>query len=400
MTYEKQTYIPRGIEHAITESLENFPVTALLGPRQCGKSTLAKKIIEREPNALFLDLERPADQRKLEDPEFLFQSHQDYLICIDEVQMGAELFPTIRVEVDSLRKAGRFLLLGSASQDLIRKSAETLAGRIHYNELTPFTQGELSCFGSPFTGEKARNNHWLRGGFPDSIQASSNRLSRIWREDFIRTFLERDLNQFGFTVPTSRMRHFWTMLAHYHGQVSNLSKIGQSLGVTHPTVRHYMEIMEQTFMVRVLMPLATNTKKRLVKSPKIYLRDSGILHTLLEIDEFNHLLGHPIAGASWEGWCIEQICAQLPEWRASYYRTASGNEVDLILDYGNQRLAFEFKLSRAPKTQRGLSESLEVLKPDQCWIIAPVKESWKLRDGIIVSPIQQVIQELENLSKP
>ena len=397
MTNKKQIYLQRSLRSPVVESLGYFPVTALLGPRQCGKSTLARKIVGDNPKSLFLDLERPADQRKLEDAEFLFHTHRDHLICIDEVQLRTDLFPLIRVEVDAQREPGRFLILGSASQDLIQNSAETLAGRIHFAELTPFVQEELIRHGAPFTGERARNQHWLRGGFPDSLLAPSDRLSQIWREDFIRTFLERDLNQFGFSIPVSRMRNFWTMLAHYQGQISNLSKIGQSLGVTHPTVRHYLEVMEQTFMVRILRPLEVNTKKRLVKSPKVYLRDSVILHALLEIEQLSQLLGHPVAGASWEGWCIEQICAALPGWRASYYRTASGNEVDLIMEYGGRRLAFEFKLSRSPKVQRGLSESLKLLKPNKCWVVAPVEESWELRNGVIVAPIDEVLSELGTL---
>lgn len=394
MSFKKQDYVGRELEKAVRESLEYFPVTALLGPRQCGKSTLARQVVASFSESLFLDLERPADQRKLEDAEFLFNTHRNRLICIDEVQLRADLFPLIRVEVDERREAGRFLLLGSASQELIQQGSESLAGRIHFSELTPFMQSELIEYGEPFIGEEARNRHWLRGGFPDALQAPSDRLSRIWREDFIRTFLERDLNQFGFSLSAQRMRHFWTMLAHYHGQISNLSKIAQSLGVTHPTVRHYLEIMEQTFMVRVLRPLEINTKKRLIKSPKVYLRDSGVLHTLLEIDRLDQLLGHPVAGASWEGWCIEQICSALPGWRPSYHRTASGNEVDLIMEYGGQRLAFEFKLSRSPKVQRGLSESLALLQPDRCWIVAPVEESWELRNGVEIAPIDQVLSEL------
>lgn len=340
-------------------------------------------------NTVYLDLEKPSDHRKLEDPEFFFHTHRDPLICIDEIQMGPALFPIIRVEVDADRRPGRFLILGSASQDLIRNSSETLAGRIHFLELTPFHYNELLQRASREYADP--NPAWIRGGFPDSLLAPSDKVSYQWREDFIRTFLERDIPQFGFTIPAITMRRFWTMLAHHHGQTLNASKLGQSLGVTHPTIKKYLDIMTQTYMVRVLSPLGVNIKKRLVKSPKVYLRDSGLLHTLLELPQLENLLGHPNAGASWEGWCIEQILAVLPDWRASFYRTASGEEIDLILEKGARRLAFECKASMAPKLSRGFQGSLDVLQPDRAFVIAPVPESYRLRSGAEVTTIKDLL---------
>jgi predicted AAA+ superfamily ATPase len=392
MSYNLQRYIPRRIAVDLQYSLNNFPITALLGPRQCGKSTLAKHIVDGRANTLYLDLERPSDLRKLDDPEFFFQINQDKLICIDEVQMGPELFPILRVAVDDNRIAGRFLILGSASQDLIRQSSETLAGRIHFLELSPFNYDELVA------AEPARYTDsilmWTRGGFPEAILSNSEKYSFQWRVDFIRSFLERDIPQFGFSIPAVTMRRFWTMIAHYHGQLLNSSKLAQSLGVTHPTIRKYIDIMEQTFMVQILAPFMTNIKKRLIKNTKIYIRDSGILHALLEIENSEDLLGHPIAGASWEGWCIEQILSVMSDWRASFYRTASGEEIDLILQRGQKLLAFEFKLSVAPKVSRGFANTLKVLQADYVWIVAPVQESYMKSPNVKVASIGEVLEDL------
>jgi predicted AAA+ superfamily ATPase len=389
MSYNLQRYIPRRIAVDLQYSLNNFPITALLGPRQCGKSTLAKHIVDGRANTLYLDLERPSDLRKLDDPEFFFQINQDKLICIDEVQMGPELFPILRVAVDDNRIAGRFLILGSASQDLIRQSSETLAGRIHFLELSPFNYDELVA--ARYTDSILM---WSRGGFPEAILSDSEKYSFQWRVDFIRSFLERDIPQFGFSIPAITMRRFWTMIAHYHGQLLNSSKLAQSLGVSNPTIRKYIDIMEQTFMVNILPPFITNLKKRLIKSPKIYIRDSGILHALLEIENSEDLLGHPIAGASWEGWCIEQILSLMSDWRASFYRTASGEEIDLILQRGQKLLAFEFKLSVAPKVSRGFANTLELLQPNYVWIVAPVQEGYQKSRNVKVASIRELLEDL------
>jgi predicted AAA+ superfamily ATPase len=393
MNYNIQRYIERYLEPELRHSLHSFPVTALIGPRQCGKSTLARRIVADIPNTTYLDLEKPSDQRKLDDAEFFFSTQKEQLICIDEIQMGPELFPIIRVMVDEDRRPGKFLILGSASQDLIRNSAETLAGRINYIELSPFGYNELILDNSRLYTDPILP--WIRGGFPDSILAESDPLSYRWRENFIRTFLERDIPQFGFSIPAMTLRRFWTMLAHHHGQTLNATKFGQSLSVRHPTIRKYLDMMAQTFMVRVLPPMAVNLKKRLVKTPKVYIRDSGILHTLLEIEDTENLFGHPNIGVSWEGWCMEQILGIMPGWRPSFYRTSSGEEIDLILERGQKRLAFEFKSSMSPKVTRGFQGTLSVLKPNHTWIIAPVPESYKLKSGAHVTHIKAILKILQ-----
>ena len=395
MTYNLQSYIERLLTETLRWSLANFSVTALLGPRQCGKSTLARHVVEDYEDAVFIDLEKPSDLRKLEDAEFFFHTQKEKLLCIDEVQRRPELFPLLRVVVDEDRRPGKFLILGSASPDLIRHGSETLAGRIHFLELTPFTYDELVVADRLKYQDPARI--WVRGGFPESVLAVNENVSLTWRQDFIRTFLERDIPQFGFSIPATTMRRFWVMLAHFHGQVFNASKLGQSLGVTHPTIRKYLDIMEQTYMVRILLPLAANLKKRLVKSPKIYIRDSGILHALLEIRDIEDLLGHPVVGASWEGWCLEQILAVMPDWRPCYYRTSSGEEIDLILERGRRRLAFEFKASMSPKVSRGFPATLDLLQPERTWIVAPVREGYPRPHGVTVANMEEVLKDLREI---
>ena len=392
MTFNLQRYIKRDLEAELRNSLASFPVTALLGPRQCGKTTLARHVVSDIEGTTYLDLEKPSDLRKLDDPEFFFHARKERLICIDEIQIGPELFPIMRVMVDEDRRPGKFLILGSASQDLIRNSAETLAGRIHFIELMPFTYNELMLDAPRHFADPELP--WTRGGFPNSLLAQSDTLSYQWREDFIRTFLERDIPQFGFSIPAVTLRRFWTMLAHYHGQTFNASKLGQSLDVRHPTVKKYLDIMSQTFMVRILPPLETNLKKRLIKTPKIYIRDSGLLHTLLEIEHTEGLFGHPNMGVSWEGWCIEQILGVMPDWRACYYRTSSGEEIDLILERGQKRLAFEFKSSMAPKLSKGFQGSIDVLHPDRSFVIAPVPEPYPHKSGAFITNIKEVLKIL------
>ena len=387
-----QRYVPRRLEDDLRSSLAAFPVTAILGPRQCGKTTLARHVLQDRSDAVTLDLEKPSDLNKIDDPELFFHLHRDKLVCVDEVQVRPDLFPLLRVVVDEDRRPGKVLLLGSASQELVRKSSESLAGRIHYIDLSPFGYDELladnpSRYKEPITP-------WVRGGFPDAVLAPNDAVSRQWREDFVRTFLERDIPQLGITIPAVTTRRFWTMLAHCHGQIVNLSKLGQALGVTHPTISRYLDIMVQTFMVRLLPPMVANTKKRLVKSPKVYLRDSGILHTLLALNGAEDLLGHPVVGASWEGWCLEQIAPLLPGWQASFYRTASGEEVDLVLERGRQRLAFEFKSTMAPKLSKGFDGTMAVIKPDRTWVVAPVTEAYPLKPGVTVTNPRLLVREL------
>ncbi|MBA4393561.1 MAG: ATPase [Desulfobacca sp.] len=388
-----QRYIERHLSGELQKSLTHNPVTALVGPRQCGKSTLARHILEKRQDALFLDLELPSDLRKLEDSEFFLREHADKLVCIDEIQQKPDLFPILRAIVDIDRRPGRFLVLGSASRDLIRKGGETLAGRIHYLELTPFVWSELET--SDERKEWDFKKHWWLGGFPPAFLTDDEVQSTSWRRDLIQDYLSRDIPQFGFSIPAPTMRRFWQMLAHYHGGLLNASKLGQAFDVSNKTVRKYLDLLEETFMVRVLQPLAINLKKRLVKSPKVFLRDSGLLHTLLEIETPTDLYGHPVFGASWEGWCIEQIVAALPLWQPSFYRSSSGEEIDLIMDKGRKRLAFEFKASLSPHLTRGFPGTLEALQPERTWVVCPMTDSgYTLRPGVQVAGIRECLKNL------
>ena len=385
-----QTYIARSITAKIRQKLEKVPGVVILGPRQCGKSTLAKAIISDIGTAIYLDLERPSDVNKLRDPEAFFSLNSDRLICLDEVQRVPDLFPLLRSVMDENKRNGQFIILGSASPDLIRQSSETLAGRVSYFELTPFLLREVS-------GDhrlKTLRRLWLRGGFPRSYLASDEEESYEWRLDFIRTFLERDIPQLGFRTPAKSLERFWRMCAHVHGQLLNSSKLGESLGVSHHTVRSYIDMLEQSFVLRVLRPYESNLKKRMIKSPKVYIRDSGLLHALLGIESSNDLLGHPVYGASWEGWVIENVLSLLPNWESSFYRSSSGSEIDLILEKGNRRLAVECKASTSPSVSRAFWNALNDVKVKETWIIAPVNEAYPIEKGVMVAPAHHFIDHL------
>lgn len=390
-----QAYIKRTIDSHVKKALSFFPAVAILGPRQCGKSTLAHKIIEEFGPSIFLDLERESDLRKLTDPDLFLSAHSGKLICLDEVQRKPELFSTLRVLIDEDRRNGRFLILGSASRELLKQSSESLAGRICYLELTPFLIPELEK-------QKSRISDifelLLKGGFPESILPCEKEKSMLWRENFIRTFLERDIHLFGFNISPTTMHKLWTMLAHTHGQTANYSKLASSLGITSPTVKSYIEILAETYMIRVLPPFEANLKKRLIKAPKVYIRDSGILHALLEIETMDNLIGHPVFGMSWEGFCIENILSSISDkWKASFYRTSSGNELDLVLEKGKHRIALEFKASKAPIVTKGFWISLDELQISQSFIVAPVDSAYPIKENVQVSPIKNTIKFLNDL---
>ncbi len=374
----------RDLEPALLTSLRHFPVVALLGPRQVGKTTLARTVARKLGHAVYLDMERPSDAAKLTDPELYLEPLADRLVILDEVQRRPDLFPVLRSLVDAKRTNGRFLLLGSASPDLSRQASESLAGRIVYHELTPFTMNEVAA-GTRDT----RTMLWNRGGFPGSFLASTNARSFAWREAFIDTHLQRDLPALGVRIPATALRRFWEMLAHYHGQLWNASKIAGSLGVSAPTAKHYLDTLEDTFMIRQLPPFAANLKKRLVKSPKIYLRDSGLLHALLRRGTHDDLLGHPVAGTSWEGWVIEQALAASGEHTsASFFRTAAGAEIDLVLDRPRgQRIALEIKRSSAPKPSQGFWSGIADIKPTAAYVVYPGKERYALGKGVEALPV-------------
>lgn len=387
-----QSYIPRLITERIKQKLENIPAVLILGPRQCGKSTLAKAIISKMRDAIYLDLERPSDINKLTDPEAFFSLNANKLICLDEIQRTPDLFPVLRSVIDENKRNGQFIILGSASQNLIKQSSETLAGRISHFELTPFLFKEVS---EDHHLNKLRKI-WLRGGFPRSYLAPNETESFEWRLDFIRTFLERDIPQIGFRIPAKTLERFWKMCAHLHGQILNSSKLGESLGLSHHTVRSYVDLFDQTFILRILRPYEPNLKKRLIKSPKTYLRDTGLLHALLGIEGHNDLLGHPVYGASWEGFVMENILSLLPDWTASFYRSSSGSEIDLILEKGKKRIAVECKVSTSPTPNRGFWNAMKDLRIREAWIIAPVKETYPLEDGVTVAPLQDFSPALES----
>lgn len=384
-------YIERNLTAPILKRLENIPVVAILGPRQCGKSTLTRAILSTMPNVVYLDLERPSDMAKLTDPEAFLSLNRDKLICLDEIQRQPGLFKVMRSIIDDNQRNGQFIILGSASPNLLRQSSETLAGRIAYLELTPFLLDEII----PGNDTEALRKLWLRGGYPRSTLAVDEETSFDWRLDFIRTYLERDIPALGFRIPAGNIERFWKMCAHIHGQLLNRSKLGESLGISHHTVQNYLDLMKQTFILRVLPPLEVNLKKRLVKSPKVYLRDSGLLHALLRIEEQNDLLGHPVYGSSWEGFALENILASAPRWDAFFYRTTTGNEVDLVLERGGRRIAVEFKVSTAPSVAKGTWSALEDLGNPEAWIIAPVNEAYPIKENVTVAPPSALINTLK-----
>lgn len=358
-------------------ALAKFPAVALLGPRQVGKTTLAKAILEETPlPAVYLDLELPSDLARLQEPELYLEQFRDRLVIIDEVQRLPGLFPLLRALIDRLRRPGRFLLLGSASPDLVRNASETLAGRIIHLELSPLTLAE--------TGEEASQRLWVRGGFPDSFLADTDEDSFAWREAFVSTYLERDIPQFGIRIPASQLRRFWTMLAHTHGQLWNASRIAAAMGVTSPTVRHYLDILEDTYVARQLPPYFANLGKRLTKSPKVYLRDSGLLHTLAGIRSFEDLHAHPLVGHSWEGFVVEEILRRKPRtWQAFYFRTAVGAEIDLLLiDDKGRPVAVEAKYSLAPKPARGFWTAYADLGCRAGYVVYPGKEGYPVAKDV------------------
>ncbi len=384
-------YIRRRLHSQVIECLADFPAVAILGPRQAGKSTLAKQIVAEVGEAIYLDLEKPSDLRKLSEPEIFFRSHKDKLVCLDEIQRAQELFAVLRSIIDEHERNGQFLILGSASRDLIRQSSESLAGRLAHLELMPLDFAEIRSLGDE---EEMLRRSWLRGGFPRSFLARDDVRSFVWRENFIRTFLERDIPQLGFQIPAESIRRLWQMCAHSHGQLLNASRLGEALGVSHTTVRAYIDLLRQTFMVRVLLPLETNLKKRLIKSPKLYIRDSGILHALLEIESFDQLLGHPVYGASWEGFALETILALLPNWQAGFYRTAAGAELDLVLKRGERRFAVEFKASAAPQLSRGFWTAIEDLALEKTWVIAPILDTYPIAEHVQVTGLAPFVERI------
>lgn len=377
--FNMHDFIKRRIEDFVLQNLRVFPAVALLGPRQCGKSTLAKMLSEKIPSFLYLDLQNPADLYKLNDPVLFFEANREAIFCIDEIQLMPELFSVLRSIIDQNRQNGRFILLGSASRELIRQTSESLAGRIGFVELHPFSVYEINEL-----PDYQLNKLWLRGGYPESYLSETDDDSKLWRENFIRTYIERDIPQLGFQIPALQLRRLLTMCAHNQGQLLNLSRLGESLGLTHPTIRRYIDLLEQTFILRTLQPFEVNVKKRLVKSPKVFIRDSGILHRLLLIDQFNDLMGNPVFGSSWGGLVIENILSTLRDWSPYFYRSAVGDEIDLVLQKGDRTIAIECKASVSPTLTKGFWKSLEVIKPEKAFVIVPVSGSYPIKQNVTV----------------
>lgn len=378
--------IERRIALNLTERLDETPAVALLGPRQVGKTTLARTIGEQRPS-LYLDLESDADRARLSEPELYLAQHEDKLVILDEVHRLSGLFQILRGLIDEGRRkglrTGRFLLLGSASLDLLRQSGESLAGRISYLEMGPVDGSEVPAADIP--------KLWNRGGFPDSLLAADDRRSQRWRQDFIRTYLERDVPMLGPRIPAETLRRFWTMLTHHQSGLLNAAEFARSLGVDGKTVASYLDLLVDLLLVRRLEPWHSNAGKRLVKSPRVYVRDSGLVHTLLGLTTLEDVLGHPVAGASWEGFVIETLIAAAPEGtQANFYRTAAGAEIDLLLRLPRGDLwAIEIKRSLAPSLERGFHHACADLKPQRRIVVYPGAETYPLGHDVEVMPLQK-----------
>jgi uncharacterized protein len=370
----------------ITESLAWSPAVAILGARQVGKTTLARQIAAKQANSIYLDLEQPQALAKLSEPELFFQANRHRLVVLDEIQNAPELFSILRGEIDADRQAGRFLMLGSASFKLLQQS-QSLAGRLALVDMAPLQLAEISSAFANTPSQDAPNPEtlqklWLRGGFPDSYSAQSNAASWQWRDAFVRHFLNTDLPSLGINVQPELMRRFWRMVAHLHGQMFNASAIAASLGVTQPTTTRYLDHLVDSLMLRRLEPYQANLGKRLVKSPKVYVRDTGLLHYLLNIQSLDDLQGHPSTGASWEGFVIEHVCNQLPAGATvSFYRTAAGAELDLVVEIGSRKIGFEIKFSSAPKVTKGFWQACDDVNVEAAYIVAPLSagESWNMK---------------------
>ncbi len=381
----------RALLATATTELAHAPAVALLGPRQVGKTTLAFQIAEGRPST-YLDLQSEADRSKLGAPEHYLSAQGDKLVILDEIQRVPALFPVLRGLIDrhrrAGRKSGRFLILGSASLDLLQQSGESLAGRIAYLELAPLTVAEV--------GPQRQEALWLRGGFPESLLATSDARSLRWREDFIRTYLERDVPMLGPRIAAETLRRFWTMLAHHQGGLLNAASLARSLGVDGKTVASYLDLMVDLLLVRRLAPWHANAGKRLVKAPKVYVRDSGLIHALLGIADLERLLGHPVVGASWECFVIENLLNAAShsgkQVEASFYRSAAGAEIDLLLTWpGGRTWAIEVKRSLAPKLERGFHSACEDVMPERKFVVYPGAERYPLAEGVEALPLDQLV---------
>ncbi len=389
--------IHRKIQPEVSQLLTEFSAVGLLGPRQVGKTTLAEAIAsEIQPPPIYLNLESPIDQAKLNDPEAYFALHSNELIILDEIQRIPELFAILRGVIDKRRrqgfKTGQFLILGSASLDLLKQSSESLAGRIAYQELTGFTPLEINNLAD-------QDKLWGRGGFPDSFLAQTDQASLRWRLNFISTYLERDVPQFGPRIPATTLRTLWTMLAHNQGGQLNIAQLGANLDLSAPTVKRYIDLLVDLLLVRTLRPWSGNVGKRLVKGPKVYIRDSGLTHALLNLTSLDDVLGHPVVGASWEGFVMENLLSSLPigmtPW---FYRTAAGAEIDLVIERSiKQRYAIEIKRSLAPTVSKGFYVGCTDIEATKRFVVYPGTERYPIANDVTVMPLAEMMRELEGL---
>lgn len=387
--------INRTLQKKLHDALRRQAAVVLLGPRQVGKTTLAMDVAAQVPESLYLDLESTRDRAKLSDAEAFLSMHETKLVILDEIHRIPDIFQTLRGLIDAGRRrglrTGRFLLLGSASLDLLRQSGESLAGRVAYLELTPLTVLEVE--------PESIDTLWVRGGFPDSFLASSEAESMSWREDMIRTYLERDIPQFGPRMPAETLRRFWTMLAHNQGGLHNAARIAASLEISGQSVGRYTDLLVDLLLVRRLQPYLTNVGKRLVKSPRLYIRDSGLLHTLLDISCRDSLLGHPVVGGSWEGFVIENLVQAAPARTvAGFYRTSGGAEIDLVIELpGGERWVVEIKRGTATKPARGFHEACIDLSPARRLLVHGGIDSYPLGNDVEALGLRQLVAELTAL---
>jgi len=389
----------REIKQKIIKSLSQNPVVAILGPRQIGKTTLAHEIAKGQ-SSIYLDLENPVDFQKLADPAHYLERHADKLVILDEIQRYPDLFVSLRGIIDARRREGRgngrFLVLGSATNELLKQSSESLAGRIHYAELTGLNPFEIEK-----TSKEPLQKLWMRGGFPDSYGAEDDAASHTWRQNFIRTYLERDIPQLGPRIPAATLMRFWTMLAHTQGELLNASKLASSLGVKSVTVSRYLDLMVDLLLVRRLASWHGNVKKRLVKSPRTYVRDSGLVHALLQIPNYEALLGHPIFGKSWEGFVVETILNALPSGaHPFFYRTSAGAEIDLVIEFGlDDYWALEIKAGRTPSLKKGFHMACEDLKVKQKFVVYAGEDQFLSNHDTTILSLAHFIEELKNKTR-
>jgi predicted AAA+ superfamily ATPase len=382
----KLGYLDRDAQLHLEKLLTQFPAVVIVGARQIGKTTLAKKLVTViGQDSVYIDLELPSDRAKLQNAELYFEYNRGKCVILDEVQREKNLFPLLRAVIDQDRRPGRFILLGSASPELIRDSSETLAGRVAYFHLFPFNLAEV--------GAEKLNQLWLNGGFPDSFLAANDADSILWRQNFVRSYLERDLPQLGLNANPNSVRRLWEILAHQNGQMLNIQSISKSLGLSSPTVKSYIEFMESAFLIHLVRPYFSNIKKRLVKSPKIYLLDTGILHSLLDIPSFDKLMGNPAVGSSFENFVLNQLLTVVDSSNIYFYRTADGTEMDFVITRGGTPyISIEVKLSSAPTTTKSFTTAINDLQTEHNCIVAPVGSGYPINEKCFVFSVGEMLE--------